>query len=441
MIDRAQEHTRRSLLAASAVAGLGLTAPANGASADTPAGGGSDAIRPFRCNVPEAAVADLRRRLLATRWPSRETAPDLSQGIQLATLQDLVGYWGSGYDWRRGEAELNRHAQYVTTLDGLDIHFIHVRSRHADALPLIVTHGWPGSVFEQLKIIGPLTDPTAHGGQAADAFHVVIPSLPGYGFSGQPTAAGWGPEHVARTWGALMTRLGYRRYVAQGGDWGSPITSEMARQKAPGLQAIHINLPATVPADVAKAVADGGPPPDGLSPQERAVFEALARGAQSGARAYFTMMSARPQAIGYGVTDSPSGLAAWILLHPGFTQWLQRDGDPAKKYLTRDDVLDDITLYWLTNSGASSGRLYWENGGRSPTAAAAWKTTEIALPVAISIFKEDSYRPPESWARRAYPSLSYFHEVEKGGHFAAWEQPVLFSAELRAAFRPLRHAA
>jgi pimeloyl-ACP methyl ester carboxylesterase len=395
-----------------------------------------NAMRPFKINMPDEALFDLRRRILATRWPDRETVSDQSQGAQLEKLQRLVRYWGTDYDWRKLEAKLNTLPQFVTTIDGVDIHFIHVRSRHPNAMPLIVTHGWPGSVIEQLKIIDPLTNPTAHRGSEADAFHVVIPSLPGYGFSGKPTGSGWDPEHIARAWAELMKRLGYNRYVAQGGDWGTPISSAMARQKAEGLLGIHINLPATVPPEVAAALA-GGPVPAGLSEQERAVFEALMKSGKSGNLAYFTMMSARPQTVGYGATDSPAGLAAWILVHPGFAQW--KYGADPERSPTKDDVLDNITLYWLTNTAASSARLYWENGARgSVIVAATQKTDEIALPVAITVFPEDVYRPPETWARRAYRNLIYFHEVDKGGHFAAWEQPELFSAELRAAFRPLR---
>jgi pimeloyl-ACP methyl ester carboxylesterase len=393
------------------------------------------AIRTFRVNVPEADLTDLRRRLLATRWPDKETVPDRSQGVQLEQLQALVRYWGTGYDWRKVEAKLNALPQFTTNIDGVDIHFIHVRSRHPNALPVVITHGWPGSVIEQLKIVGPLTDPTAHGGRAEDAFDVVIPSLPGYGFSGKPTGTGWDPDHIARAWGELMRRLGYTQYVAQGGDWGTPVSSAMARQAVTGLRGIHINLPATVPSEVAAALGSGVAPA-GLTDKERAVFDVLVASARKGNSAYFTMLTARPQAVGYGVADSPAGLAAWILVHAGFSQW-NYGADP-RQTLTKDDVLDDITLYWLTNTGASSGRLYWENGGRSPLFAAPWKTTEIKLPVAITVFGEDAYLPPESWARRAYPSLSYFHEVAQGGHFAAWEQPELFSAELRAAFRSLR---
>jgi pimeloyl-ACP methyl ester carboxylesterase len=393
-------------------------------------------IRPFKAQIPQAVLDDLRRRIAATRWPDKETVADQSQGAQLAKLQELVRYWGSGYDWRKAEAKLNALAQFTTNIDGVDIHFIHVRSRHQNALPVIVTHGWPGSIIEQLKIIATLTDPTAHGGNAVDAFDVVVPSLPGYGFSGRPTGTGWDPDRIARAWAELMKRLGYTRYVAQGGDWGAPITSAMARQGAAGLLGIHLNLPATVPPEVAAALA-GGPVPAGLSEKERATVETLMAYGRSGNSAYFTIMTARPQTVGYGATDSPAGLAAWILVHPGFKDW-QYGADPAQSP-TKDDVLDNITLYWLTNTATSAGRLYWENGARgSVIVAAAQKTNEISLPVAITVFPDDVYRAPETWARRAYKNLVYFHEVDKGGHFAAWEQPELFAAELRAAFKSLR---
>ena len=396
----------------------------------------NSAIRPFRINVPEDQLVDLRRRIVATRWPDRETVNDRSQGMQLAEFKEMVRYWGTDYDWRKAEARLNAFPQFITTIDDVDIHFIHVRSRHPNALPIIITHGWPGSVIEQLKIIGPLTDPTAHGGRAEDAFDVVIPSLPGYGFSGKPSGTGWDPDRIARAWAELMKRLDYTRYVAQGGDWGAPVTSAMARQAAAGLLGIHINLPATVPPEVAAALA-GGPVPAELSEKERAVLEALMTNAKRGNSAYFTMMTARPQTVGYGATDSPAGLAAWILVHPGFAQW-DYGNDPGQSP-TKDDVLDNITLYWLTNTATSAARLYWENGARgSVIVAAAQKTGEISLPVAITVFPDDVYRAPETWARRAYRNLIYFHEVDKGGHFAAWEQPELFSAELRAAFRSLR---
>jgi pimeloyl-ACP methyl ester carboxylesterase len=418
------------LTAAAVVAAFALASVPVAAATD------DNAIRPFRVNVPEEALVDLRRRVQATRWPDKETVADQSQGAQLAKLQGLVQYWGSGYDWRKVEAKLNALPQFTTNIDGLDIHFIHVRSRHKNALPVIITHGWPGSVIEQLKIIGPLTDPTAHGGSAEDAFDIVIPSLPGYGFSGKPTGTGWDPDHIARVWAELMKRLGYTRYVAQGGDWGTPISSAMARQAPAGLLGIHINLPATLPNEVGAALGGGGPAPAGLSEKERAVFDALSAYRKTNSSAYFVMMTARPQTVGYGANDSPAGLAAWILVHPGFAQWTY--GADPEKSPTKDDVLDNITLYWLTNTATSSARLYWENGGRNVLSAAAQKTNEIALPVAITVFPEDVYRPPETWARRAYRNLIYFHEVDKGGHFAAWEQPELFAAELRAAFKSLR---
>ena len=422
--------TRRALLATSAAAIVaGLLPNAHAAAED-------NAIRPFRVNVPEEALVDLRRRIQATRWPDKETVADGSQGAQLGQFQELVRYWGKDYDWRKLEAKLNALPQFITTIDGVDIHFIHVRSRHKDTLPVIVTHGWPGSVVEQLKIIGPLTDPTAHGGSAEDAFDVVIPSVPGYGFSGRPTGTGWDVEHIARAWAELMKRLGYTRYVAQGGDWGTPISSAMARQSAAGLLGIHINLPATVPPEVVPALG-GAPLPPGISDKEREVIEALRKYNMAGSSAYFTMMTARPQTVGYRATDSPAGLAAWVLVHPGFAQW--NYGADRGKSPTKEDVLDDITLYWLTNTATSAARLYWESGGRgSVIVAAAQKTSEISLPVAITVFPDDVYRAPETWARRAYPKLTYFHEVDKGGHFAAWEQPELFAVELRAAFRSLR---
>jgi pimeloyl-ACP methyl ester carboxylesterase len=406
--------------------------------ADSTADAAKAAFRPFHVNVPEQALVDLRQRIAATRWPDRETVPDRSQGVQLEKLQALVRYWGTGYDWRKAEAKLNALPQFMTNIDGIDIQFIHVRSRHKNALPVIITHGWPGSVFELIKIIGPLTDPTAFGGRAEDAFDVVIPSLPGYGFSGKPTGTGWDPDHIARAWAELMKRLGYTRYAAQGGDWGAPISSAMARQAPAGLLGIHLNLPAAVPPEVAAVLAGGGPAPAGLSEEERAVFESLMTFAKKGSSAYNVMMTARPQAVGYGLTDSPAGLAAWLLVHPGFAQWTY--GSDPQQSPTKDEVLDDFTLYWLTNSATSSARLYWENGGRGVTSAAAQKTAEISLPVAITVFPDDVYRPPETWARRAYRNLIYFHEVDKGGHFAAWEQPELFAAEIRAAFKSLRPA-
>jgi pimeloyl-ACP methyl ester carboxylesterase len=388
----------------------------------------ADAIVPFHVNVPEEAIADLRKRVSATRWPDKETVDDRSQGVQLAKLQELVRYWGTDYDWRKVEATLNALPQFITTIDGLDIHFIHVRSRHPNALPVIITHGWPGSITEQFKVIGPLTDPTAHSGRAEDAFDVVIPSMPGYGFSGKPTAMGWNPDRIARAWAVLMKRLGHAHYVAQGGDWGSPISSAMARQAPPGLLGIHINLPATVPPEVAAVLASGGPEPPGLSENERVAFESLDTFYKK-RRAYAGMMGTRPQVIGQALTDSPAGLAAFMYDY--------NDGEP-ERLLSKDDFLDNVTLYWLTNSAASSARLYWETSGQSVLLASAQKTSEISLPVAITVFPEEVYRAPETWARRAYRNLIYFKEVDKGGHFAAWEQPELLAAELRAAFKSLR---
>lgn len=386
------------------------------------------AIRPFRIDVPDEQLADLRRRIQATRWPDQETVGDGSQGPQLTKFQDTIRYWGSDYDWRKVEARLNALPMFLTEIDGIDIHFIHVRSKHENALPLIVTHGWPGSIVEQLNIIDPLTNPTAHGGSAADAFHLVIPSVPGFGFSGRPKERGWNPDRIARAWAELMKRLGYTRYVAQGGDWGAPISSAMARQSAPGLLGIHLNLPATVPPEVARALAAGGPAPNDLSDKEKAAYAAIDTFYKK-YRAYGVIMGTRPQAIGYALADSPIGLAAWIFDY--------NNGEPARR-LNRDDVLDDITLYWLTNTATSAARIYWETAGQSVILSAAQKTSEISLPVAITVFPDEVYHAPESWARRAYPNLAYYNEADKGGHFAAWEQPELFSQEIRAAFRALR---
>jgi pimeloyl-ACP methyl ester carboxylesterase len=393
-------------------------------------------IVPFRVNVPEAELVDLRKRLAATRWPDKETVVDQSQGPQLARVQGLVRYWATQYNWRKGEAKLNTFPQFKTRIDGVDMHFIHVKSPHANALPVIIAHGWPGSVFEQIKLIDPLTNPTAFGGRAEDAFDVVIPSLPGYGFSSRPTTAGWGSERIGKAFEVLMKRLGYTRYVAQGGDWGAGIVQAMGRLPSMGLVGIHSNLPATIPNEVGAALAGGGPAPPGLSKQEREVFETLKGFGKTGSLAYVKMMGARPQAVGYGLTDSPAGLAGWMLVHPGFAAWSY--GKDPKQSPTVDDVLDDFTLYWLTNSSASAARLYWENAGRDLISAGAQQTDKISVAVAVSIFPEEVYRAPETWARRAYRNLIYFHEAQKGGHFAAWEHPGIFASELRAAFRPLR---
>ncbi len=394
------------------------------------------AIHSFRIDIPDEALEDLRRRIAATQWPEKETVADSSQGVPLATMQELARYWATDYDWRTVEARLNSLPQFITEIDGLDIHFIHVRSKHDDALPLIVNHGWPGSIIEQLKIIDPLTDPTAHGGSASDAFHLVIPSMPGYGFSGKPTSTGWGPERMARAWDLLMKRLGYDRYVAQGGDWGAFVVDQMGLQAPAGLLAIHTNMPATVPADVDKALLAGGPAPSGLSADEQRAYEQLVRTFTQ--VEYAKYMTARPQTL-YGIADSPVGLAAWLLDHN------DADGQPAAAVasalnrttsasgeLTRDEILDNITLYWLTNTGVSASRLYWEYKG------GFFNTKGVSIPVAVSVFPGEQYEAPRSWTEKAYPNLIYFNEVDKGGHFAAWEQPQLFSEELRAAFRSLR---
>ncbi|MGO4325985.1 epoxide hydrolase family protein [Cupriavidus sp. 2TAF22] len=391
----------------------------------------ADAIRPFRVHVPQAALTDLHRRLAATRWPDPETVSDRSQGVQLVKLQALVQYWGTSYDWRKAEAKLNALPQFLTNIDGLDIHFIHVRSRHPQALPLIMTHGWPGSVFELLKVIGPLTDPTAHGGAAEDAFHLVIPSIPGFGFSGKPTGTGWNPDRVARAWDVLMKRLGYTRYVAQGGDWGAIICDAMGRQAPEGLLGIHVNRverATTLPPDVAKALKNGDPAPAILTAEEKAVFD-QAREFLGKGFGYAAIMGTRPQTMAYALADSPVGLAAWI--YDKIADWVFTRGEPERS-LTRDEMLDDITLYWLTNTGPASARIYWETNASSPNVAS------ISIPAAVTIFPGEVYRPPKNWAARAYRNLIYYNQVDKGGHFAAWEEPVLFSTEVRAAFRPLR---
>ena len=393
----------------------------------------ASAIRPFSIDIPSVALDDLRQRILATRWPDKETVSDPSQGVQLAKVQELARYWATEYDWRRTEAKLNELPQFITNIDGLDIHFIHVKSRHANALPLIITHGWPGSMLEMVKSIGPLTDPTRYGGRADEAFDVVIPSIPGYGFSERPTQIGWGPERVARAWDVLMKRLGYTHYVSQGGDHGSVISDAMARQAPPGLRAIHVSMPPTLPPNVVAALNAGGSAPAGLSAKERAAFESLNTFFTKNA-AYGAMMVTRPQTLGYGLTDSPVGLAAWM--YDKFAQWTYSGGDPERS-LTRDEMLDDITLYWLTNTAVSGARFYWENNNNN-FSAAAQRTAEIALPVAVTVFPGEIYRAPESWTRQAYRNLIYFHEVDRGGHFAAWEEPELFAQEMRAAFKTVR---
>jgi pimeloyl-ACP methyl ester carboxylesterase len=394
-----------------------------------------DAIRPFSVDVPQDEITELSRRIAMTRLPDKETVPDATQGVQLATVQKLARYWATEYDWRKAEAKLNAYPQFITEIDGLDIHFIHVRSKHDNALPLIVTHGWPGSVIEQLKIIDPLTNPTAHGGSASDAFHVVIPSLPGYGFSGKPTTPGWTPTRIARAWAALMQRLGYAKYVAQGGDWGNAVSEQMALQQPPGLLGIHTNMAATLPADVSKALATGGPPPAGLSPDEKRAWDQLDDFYRNGL-GYAIEMNNRPQTL-YGIVDSPVGLAAWMLDHDIRSyELIARVFDGKTEGLTRDDVLDNITLYWLTNTAISSARLYWDNA-HHPTGG-FFDPRGITIPVAVSAFPDEIYQAPRSWSEQAYPKLIHYNRLPKGGHFAAWEQPELFSAELRAAFKSLR---
>jgi len=405
-----------------------FAAPAASVS-DAPAG----AIRPFKVHVPEETLTDLRKRVMATRWPDKETVTDQSQGVPLAKLQDLVRYWGTSYDWRKIEAKLNALPQFTTEIDGLNIHFIHVRSKHPNALPIIITHGWPGSVLEIVKAIDPLTNPTAHGGRAEDAFDVVIPSMPGYGFSERPAGTGWGPDRMGRAWDVLMKRLGYKRYVSQGGDWGSVVADAMGRQAPQGLIGIHVNMPATVPEEAAKALNNGDPAPAGLSDKEKAAYNALDTFFKKNA-GYGAMMVTRPQTVGYGLSDSPAGLAAWMF--DKFTQWTYSGGD-AERSLTKDEMLDDITLYWVTNSAISSARLYWENNNNN-FSSPAQRTTEIKVPVAVTVFPGEIYQAPKSWTQRAYPTLVYFNEVNKGGHFAAWEEPQLFATEMRAAFKSVR---
>jgi pimeloyl-ACP methyl ester carboxylesterase len=400
---------------------------------------GTDEIRPFHVNYSESELADLRRRVKATKWPERETVPDVSQGVQLATVKALAAYWATEYDWRKREAKINAVPNFITEIDGLDIHFIHVRSKHENALPMIVTHGWPGSIIEQMKIIEPLTDPTAHGGTASDAFHLVIPSLPGYGFSGKPTTTDWEPGHIARAWTTLMRRLGYTKFVAQGGDWGNAVSETLALQAPPGLLGIHTNMPATVPPDVSKALSAGGPPPAGLTPDERHAWDMLDFFYKKGL-GYANEMALRPQTL-YGIADSPVGLAGWILDHDAASEALiARAFAGHPEGLTRDDVLDNISLYWLTGTALSSARLYWTTAQVS-TGGGFFDTRGVKIPVAVSVFPDEIYAAPRSWAERAYPKLIYFNKVEKGGHFAAWEQPALFASEMRAAFKSLRPAA
>jgi pimeloyl-ACP methyl ester carboxylesterase len=453
------DRSRRSLLKASSMLGLAAalrpatigqafadsqskTAQKENTMAQTSATQAADktAIRPFQVNVPAAELTELRRRINSTRWPDRETVADESQGAPLETIQELARYWGTDYDWRKIEAKLNALPQFITEIDGLDVHFIHVRSKHENALPLIVTHGWPGSVIEQLKIIDPLTNPTAHGASASDAFHLVIPSLPGFGFSARPTTAGWGVERTARAWVVLMRRLGYTPFVAQGGDLGAGVCTAMAKQAPPDLLAIHTSFPGTIPSDIAKSLQAGDPPPSGLSAGESRAYQQLTV-LFAKRRAYAQMMGTRPQTL-YGLSDSPVGLAAWLFDHgDGYGQPAaailsavhgRSINGHAAGDLTRDDVLDDFTLYWLTNTAISAARFYWELHLNLYNAA------DVSVPAAVSVFPGENYQAPRSWAERAYHKLIYFNELDKGGHYAAWEQPKLFSEEVRAGFRSLR---
>lgn len=394
----------------------------------------TEAIRPFKVNIPKSDLVDLRRRILATKFPEKETVADASQGVQLATMKQLAAYWAKDYDWRKIETKLNALPQFITTIDGLDIHFIHVRSKHKNALPIIITHGWPGSIIEQLKIIGPLTDPTSYGGKPEDAFDVVIPSLPGYGFSGKPTTTGWEPVRIAKAWIELMNRLGYKKYVAQGGDWGNLISEIMGLMAPPELLGLHTNLPSTLPAEISKAL-HGGMVPPGLSAEEMNAYKQADYFFKKGL-AYALQMGHRPQTL-YGIEDSPIGLAGWILDHDIRSyELIARVFNGEKEGLTKDDILDNITLYWLTNTAVSSARLYWEHF--QVAKSGFFDPLNVTIPVAVSVFPDELYAPPKSWTEKAYPKLIYFNKLDKGGHFAAWEQPQVFSEELRAAFKSLR---
>lgn len=426
---------RRQFLSTAAM-GIAAAGAASLLSARSAPAAEGAAIRPFHIDIPKDALANLRERVTTARWPDRETVADPSQGVQLKTIQELAQYWRTDYDWRKVETRLRALPQFVTEIDGLDIHFIHVRSRHDNALPMIVTHGWPGSIIEQMKIIDPLTNPTAHGASTSDAFHLVIPSLPGHGFSGKPTAPGWTPVSIARAWATLMQRLGYTRYVAQGGDWGNAVSEVMALQQPRGLLGIHTNMAATVPADVSKALSAGGPPPAGLSADEKHAWDQLDDFYKHGL-AYAQEMSNRPQTL-YGIADSPVGLAAWMLDHDIRSYgMISRVFDGMTEGLTRDDILDNVTLYWLTNTAISSARLYWD-AAKISTGGGFFDVRGVTIPVAVSAFPDEIYAAPRSWAERAYPKLIHYNKLDRGGHFAAWEQPEVFCAEMRTAFKPLR---
>ena len=443
---QAPDPTRRRFCAAAiatvATSQLGLVAFARSVMAmtdvmmDVETTNATDEIRPFHPKFSNADLVDLRRRVNATKWPERETVRDASQGVQLDTMQKLAHYWGTEYSWSKCQTKLDATPQFLTTIDGLDIHFIHVKSKHENALPIIITHGWPGSIIEQLKIIDPLVNPTAHGGTSADAFHVVIPSLPGYGFSGKPTAPGWNPVTIAKAWATLMQRLGYTRYVAQGGDWGNAITEIMALQAPPGLIGISTNMPATVPPDISAALATGQPAPAGLSADEKKAYEQLDFFYKKGL-GYANEMGLRPQTL-YGIADSPVGLAAWMIDHDASSYALiTRVFDGQREGLTRDDILDNVSLYWLTNTAISSGRLYWDTR-QLPGPGGFFDARGVKLPVAVTVFVNEIYAAPRSWAQRAYPNMIYYSRHDKGTHFAAWEQPKLLTEDLRAGFRSLR---
>jgi pimeloyl-ACP methyl ester carboxylesterase len=432
MNSNSSEQTRRSVLATSAAVGA-VTLLGAEANASTES---KNKIRPFHFQAPEKELVDLRQRVAVTRWPDRETVADASQGVQLATTQALARYWATEYDWRKCEAKINALPNFITEIDGLDIHFVHVRSKHENALPMIVTHGWPGSIIEQMKIIEPLTNPTAHGGTAADAFHLVIPSLPGYGFSGKPTKPGWNPVTIAKAWATLMQRLGYTKYVAQGGDWGNAISEVMALQKPRGLLAIHTNMAATVPANISRALAFHEAPPADLTAEERNAWDQLVDFYGKGL-GYALEMSHRPQTL-YGLVDSPVGLAAWMIDHDIRSyKMIARVFAGGTEGLTRDDVLDNVTLYWLTNTAISSARLYWDTTNNLPPGG-FFDVRGVQLPVAVSAFADEIYAAPRSWAERAYPHLIHYNKLPRGTHFAAWEQPELFVQEMRASFKSLR---